>query len=484
MALQAGAAGGIRQQQIITLPGGQQIATAAAAPQVLQIPQFQQMVQVQVPVSTANGQTVYQTMQMPMAAAAPAAPQVTTQLVPQVVQTSSGQQQIVMQQVAVQQPQPAQFQQPQFAQVLMPGGQIQQVQVLGMPGQAGQVMAAGGMQFATPASFPVQIQQQAAPAIGIAASSAAAQVRIMNLKLNYAVLSVTLLYFKVTTTVASLSTNTTTTASTSTTASATASSSTTGNAAAGLLQPKQEPIDPSDEPTASGETATGNTSSANAAAAISNLSTMSPLPQQAQQQQQVVMTANGQQVIIQQPQQQQQQPATPVMQQAQVLSVRTPSGQVVVPGQQQSQAQTASTATSSAASTPAAAATVTPANTVAGVVPSATAGGFASGGTINIPGLGNVQVVQQLPVAAAAAQAPAQILSPGGTQIQMATAATAAAPLATQQALQQDPNDPTKWHVVQVATAAAPMTAAAPAHAVTALPAGSASTSMPMNFRC
>ena len=52
--------------------------------------------------------------------------------------------------------------------------------------------------------------------------------------------------------------------------------------------------------------------------------------------------------------------------------------------------------------------------------------------TIHIPGIGNVQVLN----------APSQMIAP--------------AQVATQQALQQDPNDPNKWHVVQVATAQTP----------------------------
>merc|ERR1711997_88120 len=82
----------------------------------------------QVPVSQ-NGQTVLQTVQMPVQTmAAPAAAPTYTQI-PQIVQTSSGQQ-IVMQQVQIQQPQQAVQAAPQFAQIITPTGQIQQVQVL------------------------------------------------------------------------------------------------------------------------------------------------------------------------------------------------------------------------------------------------------------------------------------------------------------------------------------------------------------------
>ena len=91
-----------------------------------------------------NGQTVYQTVQMPVAAPAPAAIQ--TAMIPQVVQTSAGQQ-IVMQQVQIAQPQIAQ---PQFAQILMPNGQVQQVQVV-QPQQM----------FSSIAGFPTM--QQAIP---------------------------------------------------------------------------------------------------------------------------------------------------------------------------------------------------------------------------------------------------------------------------------------------------------------------------------
>jgi hypothetical protein len=82
-----------QQQQIITLPGGQQVAVRMGTqqPQVMQFqqPSMQQtMVSVQIPVSQ-NGQTVYQTVQMPMQMSAPA---MQTAMIPQVIQTSAGQQ--------------------------------------------------------------------------------------------------------------------------------------------------------------------------------------------------------------------------------------------------------------------------------------------------------------------------------------------------------------------------------------------------------
>ena len=80
------------------------------------------------------------------------------------------------------------------------------------------------------------------------------------------------------------------------------------------------------------------------------------------------MTANGQQVIVQQ--QQPQQPQQQVVQQAQVLSVRAPNGQVVNINPAGTAAATSTAALSAA---PAAAA------------PTAAT-------TVNIPGIGNVQV--------------------------------------------------------------------------------------------
>ena len=94
-----------------------------------------------------NGQTVYQTVQMPMAAPQQ---QIQTAMIPQVIQTAAGQQ-IVMQQVQIAQPQMAQ---PQFAQILMPNGQIQQVQVV-QPQQMLNFAGFPGMQQAT------QIQEKA-----------------------------------------------------------------------------------------------------------------------------------------------------------------------------------------------------------------------------------------------------------------------------------------------------------------------------------
>ena len=73
--------------------------------------------------------------------------------------------------------------------------------------------------------------------------------------------------------------------------------------------------------------------------------------------------------------------------------------------------------------------------------------------TVNIPGIGTVQILNtatpQLTIPNATLQQGAQVLQAPSQQISI----PAAAQPALQQAFQQDPNDPTKWHVVQVATA-------------------------------
>ncbi len=193
-------------QQVMTLAGGQQVAVRGQVPmvmapqQMLQMPQQVQMVPVQVPVQQQNGQTVYQTMQMQVPVQPQ--PQMVTAMMPQVVQTAQGQQQVVMQQVQVQQ----QAVQPQFVHIVNQNGQLQQVQVLGgMPGQ--QVMQTAGANILPAGSIPVQIQQPAMTQTVIASSSG--------------------------TTTTSVLTTTTSTASTST-------STTTGSSEA-PLKPKEEP---------------------------------------------------------------------------------------------------------------------------------------------------------------------------------------------------------------------------------------------------
>lgn len=112
-----------------------QLRTAApgSAPQLLQFPQpapaaptLQQTVAVQIPVQTANGQTIYQTVHVPVqAAAAPAtaATQPTLSNLTQSIQALPAS----MQQAAAQMQIIPQF--AQIAQIVTPNGQIQQVSV-------------------------------------------------------------------------------------------------------------------------------------------------------------------------------------------------------------------------------------------------------------------------------------------------------------------------------------------------------------------
>ena len=72
--------------------------------------------------------------------------------------------------------------------------------------------------------------------------------------------------------------------------------------------------------------------------------------------------------------------------------------------------------------------------------------------TVHIPGIGTVQILNtgtpQLTIQNPALPQGAQLLQSPGQQISLATAAQPSL-----QALQQDPSDPSKWHVVQVPTA-------------------------------
>jgi len=130
---------GLGQQQLVTLPTGQQ-AIIRAPPQVVQVaPPVQQYMSVQIPVTAANGQAALQTVQVPVQQVAPQ-PQI--QMVPQLIQTSAGQQ-LVYAQVA--QPQ---VMTPQICNIMGPNGQLQQVQVVGgnsMIGGFQGVSSLGGM---------------------------------------------------------------------------------------------------------------------------------------------------------------------------------------------------------------------------------------------------------------------------------------------------------------------------------------------------
>uniref|UniRef100_A0A1B6LQG3 C2H2-type domain-containing protein n=1 Tax=Graphocephala atropunctata TaxID=36148 RepID=A0A1B6LQG3_9HEMI len=122
----------ILQAQTLQFPGGQNVTVRPAAmPQVVQFPTLQQTIPVQVPISTANGQTVYHTVHFPLQAFATS--------LPNILQTSSGQVQMI--------PQMSQMQ-PQIAQILTPSGQLQQVQIAQVasagPGQS--MVVQGGNQ--------------------------------------------------------------------------------------------------------------------------------------------------------------------------------------------------------------------------------------------------------------------------------------------------------------------------------------------------
>lgn len=93
-------------------------ATTASMPQVIQFP-LQQTIPVQIPISSANGQTIYQTVHFPF--------QAFTTSLPNVIQTSAtslGQVQMVPQI-----PQLTTTSSPQVAQIITPSGQIQTVQL-------------------------------------------------------------------------------------------------------------------------------------------------------------------------------------------------------------------------------------------------------------------------------------------------------------------------------------------------------------------
>ncbi len=275
---------------------------AAISPQVVQFPQaapaaFQQTIPVQIPVSQ-NGQTVYQTVQMQVPVQS-----MQTAVIPQIVQTSAGQQ-IVMQQVV--QPAAAAPFQPQLAQVLMPNGQLQQVQVIGgMP--ATQIPA--GLLQQQQQTIPVQLQQQ------------------------QPVTTTT-----VATTSTTFSTGTTTTSSIVSSSSSSSTAASATQAPTELLQPKLEPEDPKPESDSSDDdlqqdqkagmqsltaSATTNIQQQTATNALPTAIVQTPLAGQVQvaNAQQVLTNVNGQQVILQQP-------GVPNAQ-AQLLSVRTPSGQIV-----------------------------------------------------------------------------------------------------------------------------------------------------------
>lgn len=91
--------------------------TATTVPQVIQFP-LQQTIPVQIPISTATGQTIYQTVHFPF--------QAFTTSLPNVIQTSASLGQV---QMVPQIPQLTTTTTPQVAQIITPSGQIQTVQL-------------------------------------------------------------------------------------------------------------------------------------------------------------------------------------------------------------------------------------------------------------------------------------------------------------------------------------------------------------------
>lgn len=91
----------LQNLQTVQLSNGQSVAVRPSIPQVVQFP-MQQTIPVQVPISSSNGQTIYQTIHFPV--------QLATTAVPNIIQT----QQTLM---------------PQVANIITPSGQLQQVQI-------------------------------------------------------------------------------------------------------------------------------------------------------------------------------------------------------------------------------------------------------------------------------------------------------------------------------------------------------------------
>lgn len=122
---------------------GQSVQVRPSVPQVVQFPMQQQTIPVQVPITTGNGQTIYQTVQVPI--------QNFGNQMPQIIQP---QMQIV--------PQFAQ----QFANIITPSGHIQQVQLANIPmlqqqqANAAQSMQPQGMKVDGSGQESVQAGQQ------------------------------------------------------------------------------------------------------------------------------------------------------------------------------------------------------------------------------------------------------------------------------------------------------------------------------------
>ncbi|CAG9771256.1 unnamed protein product [Ceutorhynchus assimilis] len=146
----------------VQLSNGQSVQVRQAQPQVFQFP-MQQTIPIQVPISSGNGQTVYQTIHFPVQLAATAAVpniiQAQPQLIPQMasILTPSGQIQQI--QIASSIPQQQQQQQQQQAQVQVPTSVAQQVVTAGDGSGQLTFTAANGQQFTLPVSNLQNLQQ-------------------------------------------------------------------------------------------------------------------------------------------------------------------------------------------------------------------------------------------------------------------------------------------------------------------------------------
>lgn len=139
-----------------------QMRPANTMPQVVQFPTMQQTVPVQVPISTGNGQTIYQTIHVPLQAFAgqmPGLVQPQMQIFPQIAQV---------------------------ANIITPNGQIQQVQLApmnhlqGLQNLQAQAAVAAAAQQQNVIVQPTQVSQNSINSVNANASNALVQTSVPN----------------------------------------------------------------------------------------------------------------------------------------------------------------------------------------------------------------------------------------------------------------------------------------------------------------
>ncbi|XP_030764987.1 transcription factor Sp4-like isoform X2 [Sitophilus oryzae] len=145
----------------VQLSNGQSVQVRPVQPQVFQFP-MQQTIPIQVPISSGNGQTIYQTIHFPVQLSAAAVPniiQAQPQLIPQVasILTPTGQLQPI--QIATSLPQPQQQQPQQQQQSQTPASSVAQQVFTGDGGAQLTFTAANGQQFTLPVSNLQNLQQ-------------------------------------------------------------------------------------------------------------------------------------------------------------------------------------------------------------------------------------------------------------------------------------------------------------------------------------